>query len=110
MMFSTFWGGHFQRFGHLLDGWFAAQALGQLVLDAEELVDMIAHVDRDTDGASLVGNRACHGLADPPGGIGAEFITPLVVELLGGTDQADIAFLDQVKEGLHRVPYIFWPH
>ena len=74
---------------------------------AVELVDMVAHVDWDTDGASLVGDRVCNRLADPPGGIGAEFITALVVELLGGTDQADIAFLDQVKEG-YAASHIFF--
>jgi hypothetical protein len=81
--------------------------LGQLVLNAQEFVDLVAHMDRDTDGASLVSNSACHGLADPPGGIGAEFMTAAIVEFLGGPDETDIAFLDQVKEG-YAASHIFF--
>jgi len=68
------------------------------VLDAQQFVDLVAHVDGDADGASLVGDGARHGLADPPRGVGGEFVAAAVVEFLGGADQADVAFLDQVEE------------
>jgi hypothetical protein len=39
-----------------------------------------------------------NGLADPPGGIGAELVPLAIVELLHRPDQADVALLDQVEE------------
>ena len=37
-------------------------------------------------------------LTDPPGGVGRELVALAVVELLGGTYQAEGALLDQVEE------------
>ena len=51
------------------------------------------------DRAALVGDGAGDGLANPPGGVGAELEAALVVELVGGLHQADVAFLDQIQEG-----------
>ena len=42
--------------------------------------------------------RAGDGLADPPGGVGGEFVAAAILELIHGLHQADIAFLDQVEE------------
>ncbi len=53
---------------------------------------------RDADGAGLVGDGAGDGLADPPGGVGRELVAALVLELVDGLHQADVAFLDQVQE------------
>src|SRR5918992_144459 len=62
---------------------------------AEEL----AHMHRDADDAGLFGKAAADRLADPPGGIGGELEALGVVELLDRTDEADVAFLDEVEEG-----------
>lgn len=76
------------------------------MLDAQEFVDLVAHVNRHADGASLVGDGAGDGLADPPRCVGGEFMSAAVVKLLRGADQADVAFLDQVKER-HAAPHVF---
>ena len=55
---------------------------------------MNGHSDR----AALVGQRARHGLANPPGRIRRELVALAVVELLRGAHQADRALLDQVEE------------
>ena len=52
----------------------------------------------NADGAGLVGDRTGDRLADPPGGIGREFIATAIFELIHRLHQADIAFLDQVEE------------
>ena len=49
--------------------------------------------------AGLLTGGAADGLANPPGGVGAEVAATLPVELLGGAHQAEIAFLDEVDEG-----------
>ncbi len=53
---------------------------------------------RDTDGPRLVGDRAGDRLTDPPGRIGREFIAAAVLELVDRLHQADVAFLNKIKE------------
>src|SRR5438309_6365111 len=53
---------------------------------------------RQVDQARLLTSGAANGLADPPGGIGAEVAATAPVELFGGAHQAEVAFLDQVDE------------
>ena len=55
-------------------------------------------MDRQADGAALVGDGAGNCLANPPGGVGGELISFLVVEFFGGANQAEAAFLNQVLE------------
>src|SRR3984885_2802198 len=84
--------------GDLFRGGFAAKLLHELTAGADELVDCLDHVHRDTDGAGLVGDGAGDGLTDPPGGIGREFVTATVLELVDGLHEADITLLDEVEE------------
>ena len=79
------------------------------MLYAQQLIDLVAHVHRHADRASLVGNRARHCLADPPGGVGAELVPAAVIELLCRPDQTNIAFLDQVLEG-HTAAHVLLRH
>ena len=53
---------------------------------------------RDTDGAGLIRDGAGNGLTDPPCGIGRELVAALILELVHGLHQADVAFLNQVEE------------
>jgi hypothetical protein len=69
------------------------------LLHPHQLVDRLDHVHRDADGAGLVGDGAGDGLADPPGGVGAELVAAAVLELLDRLHQAHVALLDQVEEG-----------
>src|SRR4029453_19418256 len=82
----------------LLRGGLAAQLLHQRARGADELVDGLDHVHRDADGARLVGDGAGDGLADPPGRVGRELVPALVLELVHGLHEADVAFLDEIQE------------
>src|SRR5271154_5458631 len=84
--------------GNLFRGWLAAKLLHELTAGADELVDGLDHVHRDTDGAGLVRDGAGDGLTDPPGGIGREFVTATVLELVDGLHEADVALLNEVEE------------
>ena len=84
--------------GDLFRGGFATELLHQLTAGADELVDGLDHVHRDADGAGLVRDGAGDGLTDPPGGVGREFVTATVLELVDGLHQADVALLNQVEE------------
>ncbi len=55
-------------------------------------------MNRDTNSASLVSYSSGNGLANPPGGIGAEFVTLVIIEFLYGSDSADIPLLNEVEE------------
>ncbi len=70
-----------------------------LVHQTIQMPDAIYHMNRHTDGTSLVRNRAGDGLANPPGGVGGKTKTTLVFIFLNGFHQAQIAFLDQIQKG-----------
>jgi hypothetical protein len=78
--------------------WARGRVPAQAAAGADELVDGLDHVHRDADGAGLVGDGAGDGLANPPGGVGGEFVAAAVFEFVDGLHQADVAFLDQVEE------------
>src|SRR4029079_3605516 len=84
--------------GDFFVGRFAVKLLCQTALGAQQLVDSLYHVHRDTDGASLVGDGAGDGLADPPGSVGTELKAFVRVELFDGAQQAGIALLDKVQK------------
>ncbi|MBA7663612.1 hypothetical protein ES703_71657 [subsurface metagenome] len=52
------------------------------------------HMDGNANGSCVVGNRTGNCLPNPPGGIGAEFISPAVLVFVHSSHQAGIAFLD----------------
>src|SRR5262245_49776989 len=89
---------HFHLDGDLLRRGLAAQLLDELARGPDELVDRLAHVHGDADGAGLVRDGAGDGLADPPRGVGGELVSAAVLELVHGLHEADIALLDQVEE------------
>ncbi len=53
---------------------------------------------RDTDSSCLVSNRPGDRLSDPPGRVGRELVAATVLKLIHRFHQADVAFLNQVKE------------
>src|SRR5436190_3116658 len=88
-----------------LDGVRLASELGaELALAAHDLVQLLDDVHRHPDRARLVGKCARNRLADPPGRVRRELEPLAVVELLGGTNEADRPFLDQIEEGQALVP------
>ena len=98
-----------QRIGHLLLREFElrSQLLGRrralvLLFEARErLVDLVerAHlVQRQAHDARLLGKGLQNRLPDPPHRVGDELESARFVELLGGLDQAEVAFIDQVRE------------
>ena len=90
---------HLRAERDLLDRRLATQFLQQVLLDGAELRHRLDHVHRHADGAGMVGDGARDGLADPPGGVGAELVAALVLVLVHRAHQAGVAFLDDVEEG-----------
>src|SRR5664280_2889181 len=89
---------HVELFGQLLRRRLAAEILEHLTLHPGQLVDDFDHVDRDTDGARLVGHGTGDGLLDPPRRVRGELVALGVVELLDRTDEAQVALLDEVQK------------
>src|ERR1700739_860620 len=75
-----------------------AQFLHQLPACADELVDRLDHVHRDTNRSRLVRNRTRNRLANPPRRIRRELVTTPILEFIHCLHQADIALLNQVQE------------
>ncbi len=88
-------------------GGFASVFLNELFLDADEFVDRLDHVHRDTDGARLIGDGAGNGLPNPPSGVGREFIAAAVFKFFHGLHEAHVAFLNEVEEGESAVGVFF---
>ena len=89
---------HAELLGELLRRRFAADLVEHLARGTHQLVDRLDHVDRDADGARLVGDRTRDRLPDPPCRIGRELVAAAVLELVDRLHQADIAFLDEIEE------------
>ena len=84
-----------------------SQLLQQLLMHAHELVDRLDHMHRDADGARLIGDAAGDGLANPPGGVGAELVAALVLKLFHRAHEAHVAFLDEIQEGQAAIGVFF---
>src|SRR3954451_17695855 len=87
-----------RRLGDFLGGGLTAKLGHELALGAADLVQLFDDVDRDADGARLVGKRTGDRLADPPRRVGRELEALAVVELLRGSDETERALLDEVQE------------
>ena len=72
--------------------------LQMLTRQAVHFVDGFDHVHRNTNGASLVGDRTCDGLADPPRGVSGKLVAAAVFEFVHRFHQANVAFLNQIQE------------
>ena len=85
----------------------AVQLLREHAAGAHQAAHLVGDVDGQADDPALVGERARDRLPDPPGRVGRELEAHLVVELLDGADEPEVALLDQVEErhaGLRVVP------
>src|SRR4051812_42972444 len=80
-------------------GWLPLQNLLETMPSLLHPVDRFPDVNRQPDGAALIGDRPGDSLANPPSCIGAELESTGVIELVGRLHQADIPFLNQIKEG-----------
>ena len=69
-----------------------------LDLIQEGNLGLIRDVDRQPDRPALVGKRARHCLADPPGRVGRKLVAELVVEFLHRSDQSEVPLLDQIQK------------
>src|SRR5690606_23354726 len=78
---------------------FTSEFLYQTALRVGQLVDRFHHVHRDTDRAGLIGNGTGDGLTHPPGGVSRELKSTALVEFFHRSEEANVSFLDQVKEG-----------
>src|SRR5580704_1620425 len=72
--------------------------LQDLARNPLQLVDRLDHMDRDSNGASLVRNRPANGLSDPPSRVRGELVPTAIFKSVDGPHQANIAFLYQIEK------------
>src|SRR5258708_7448901 len=90
--------GNVHALGDFFAGRLAPQFLHQLPRGADQLVDGLDHVHRNTNRTRLIGNGTSNRLPNPPRGVSRKFVAAAVFELIDRFHQADIAFLDEVEE------------
>src|SRR5688500_4823808 len=83
----------------LFGRWLATHLLPENLGSLDDAREICGSVERNTDGPSLPRERAQDRLANPPHRVGDEFHSLVGVELPGSSEQADVAFTDQVDEG-----------
>src|SRR5262249_9652886 len=76
----------------------AAELTAPLPPRPDDLVQLLHYMDGHPDRAALVRERTRDCLANPPGRVGRELVALAPVELLGGANEADRPFLDQIEE------------
>ena len=89
---------HLHFFRKLLRKRFPAILLDKLSCRANQLIDRLDHMDRDTDRSRLICNGPSNRLPDPPCRICGEFEPSSILKLVNGFHQTDIAFLNQVQK------------
>jgi hypothetical protein len=82
----------------LLGGRLGSVPLHEIARGAEHLADRFDHVNRDANRAPLIGDRAAHGLPDPPGCIRGKLEAAPVVELCDRTHEADVSLLNEIQQ------------
>ena len=90
--------GQFHAFCQFVVSRFATQLLDHHPRGSDQLVDGLDHMNRNANGAGLIGDGAADRLANPPGGVGGKLVAAAVFKLFDGLHEADVAFLDEVKE------------
>ena len=88
----------FQQVGNFFRRRLMVKLLGQFTSCTQVYVELLDHMNRQTDGSRLVHDGAFDGLADPPGCIGRETEPPLRIEFFHGANQAEVALLDQIEQ------------
>ena len=78
-----------------------------MFLHPHEFVDHFDHVDRDADGAGLVGDGTGDGLANPPSGVSGKLVAAAVFKFFNRFHQAHVAFLNKVQKGKSAVGVFF---
>ena len=89
---------HIHAFSNLFWCRILSQFLQEVALFTNQLVNSFYHVDRNTNGTSLVCNGTGDSLTNPPSRISRELESLGIVKLINGLHQAHVSFLDQIQE------------
>src|SRR2546421_6685870 len=97
--FGDFILGDIHAFSDLFHGRLAAELLQERGRALADAMQRPGAVERHAHDARLLGERLEDRLADPPHGVGDELDAFGLVELVGRPDQAEVALVDQIREG-----------
>src|SRR5690606_29762564 len=92
---------------NFLDARIAAELLLEPLPLAEDACEIARAIQRHAHRAALIGERGENRLADPPHRVRDELHALVDVELPRGSDQTDVAFLDQIDQGDAAVLILF---
>jgi hypothetical protein len=98
LKFSHLFGAETEAFGEFIFGRDAAEFSAELVIQAREFAQALGTPNGNADGAGLLGDGAVNALFYPDGGVGGEFCPELGIIKLGGADESEIAFRDQIGQ------------
>ncbi len=96
--FTHFFQRHLKLFSQFFWRWFPPDFMQHLTPRAHQFIDRFDHMNRNTDRAGLIRNRARDRLTDPPSRIGRKFVSAAIFKFIHRLHEADIALLDQIKK------------
>ena len=96
--FSDIQGFGVHELGHLLNRGGAPKLLPELLLGTPELAKKHPHIDRQSHGATFIGNRSGNSFANPPVGVGRKLVATAGVKAINRLDQAQISLLDRILQ------------
>ena len=97
--------GYAHFLGDLFGSGFSAEFLHKLALNAQNFVYRFYHMHGYSYSAGLIGYGAGYRLTNPPGSVGREFETLLIVEFFNRFHKSQIAFLNKVEK-LHSPAHV----
>ena len=95
---AELFGGQVHLEGEFLSGGLALKLSEQVNPHVSEPVHDLVRVNRNPYRARLIAERAFDRLPNPPRGLRGEFVAEPVVELVDGSHEPDVPFLNQVEE------------
>ena len=87
--------------------WFTAKLLLKQPCFTHNLINLLYHMYRNTNGTRLIRYSSCYCLTYPPCCIGGKFISFSIFKLINSLYQSNITFLDKVKK-VHAAICIFF--
>jgi len=72
--------------------------LNEITRGSNKFIYCFNHMHRDPDCPRLIRDSPGYRLPDPPGGISAEFVTPLIFKFVNRLHQSNVSFLNKIKK------------
>src|SRR5690349_3800829 len=90
--------GHLESRCELVGARLTPEFRKQRIPGPRHLVERFHHVDRKSDGSTVIGDGAADALPNPPRGVGRELQPTAILEPVDSLHEADVSLLNEIEE------------